>query len=275
MATAGIAIAQSVLKIGFSALTMHSARLAGAKTENAAIPQVVSAFDADISEIVSAYNTGVATDQQVMQALVSVDNDITNYLKSGIVSNGKFRPGTMWDATTGFAGKCNKNCTAGCCVYYGDLGPVLSLIAVAVSGQPIHSQWGTNDPRWKGSVGNATIQVPKVFSSKYGGVDREGYTIVLKKPTVVSNPGSIINSTLSKILPSSVVPTTNPLQNLISPSSSSSSGYAQSYQSSVEPTPVYATSPVSTSGLNINNPLVLFGGFFLVLLLSLLAIGRR
>lgn len=262
---AAVGAVKGVITSLVSELAQHSARLQGAKTENAAIPQVVSAFDADIQEIVSAYNSGAATPQEVLSAVQSVDNDITNYLKSGIVSSGKFRPGTSWDAATGFSGKCNKVCTAGCCVYYGDLGPVLSLIALAVSGQPLYSQWDSNDPRWSGTVGNASIQVPKVFSSKYGGANREGYTISLKRPTVISNPGSVITSTVNKLLGGGSQ--SNPLAN-ITDNAPTSIAYAPGS------VPI-SQNQVGIFGLSTNNPMVLIFGFFALVLVLVLAIGRR
>jgi hypothetical protein len=74
------------------------------------------------------------------------------------------------------AGKCDKTCTAACCVYYGDLGPVLSNLITAAGGQ---GKWGANDPRLSMQAGGAVIQVPEVFASKYGGIDRKGYQITL------------------------------------------------------------------------------------------------
>lgn len=161
-------------------LAQHSARLQGARTENAAIPQVVSAFDADIAQIVDAYNTGTDTVENCIQACAVVDSNIYSYLRT--LQN---KPGTAWNDSVGMAGQCNKQCTAACCVYFGDLGPVLSLMRY-VMGDP-SGNWGQSDPRLHGN----SIDVPTVFGSKYGGKNRTGYKITLSRSVTASSVGAI------------------------------------------------------------------------------------
>lgn len=176
--SAGINAASSIVG---ALLAGHVARLKGAKSENEAIPQVVSAFDADVQQIVAAYNNGSISGAQAVQVLQTVDAGIVSYLRKQVGP-----PGTAWSDTSGFAGKCDKTCTAGCCVYYGDLGPVISGLEIAMGGS---GRWGVNDPRLSASTTGVTVQVPQVFASKYGGVNRPGYTLtVVRRPGTSANP---------------------------------------------------------------------------------------
>jgi hypothetical protein len=163
-------------------LAQHSARLAGAKSENQALVQVIPAFDADLTQIIQAYNSGQISASQAVAALGVVDAAIKKYLMSQV---GK--PGTAWNETVGISGKCNSSCTAGCCIYYGDLGPPLSLAMLALGGSGTH--WGANDPRISQGASGVTIQVPQVYASKFGGTNRAGYSItILNRPGSASNP---------------------------------------------------------------------------------------
>lgn len=168
MAALGISIGLSVAKqIGSLLLGAHTARLQGATNENAALVQVVPAFDQDLQEINAAYLSGTADASECIAALQKVDAAIYTYIKGKVGA-----PGTAWSDTNGMAGKCDKTCTAGCCVYFGDLGPALSDSSVALGGPKIRG-WGLGDPRLSGT----TVQVPTVYGSKYGGVNRAGYTL--------------------------------------------------------------------------------------------------
>lgn len=180
-AAAAPLIISAVSKITAGLLAAHTARLKGATSENAALVQVIPAFDDDIKGIVNAYNTGQASAQQAIVALQAVDNGIKAYLKAQV---GK--PGTAWNDSVGIAGKCDKTCTAGCCVYFGDLGPPLSLVMVALGGQG--TNWGSNDPRISSGPSGVTVQIPQVFGSKFGGTNRAAYTL-----TVLNRPGSSAN----------------------------------------------------------------------------------
>lgn len=191
--TAGIAIGGTVLKIGIAELVAHSARVKAAKSENAGIPQVVAAFDSDVAAIVSAYNNGQASAADCITACQTVDANIQAALKSNVGASG-----TSWNTASGLAGKCDKSCTAGCCVYYGALGPVLSLMQVALGGAG--GSWGRSDHRLTLTATGGTIQVPEVFKSKYGGEDRPGYTITLSRPPALGAVQSGILSTIDELL---------------------------------------------------------------------------
>lgn len=165
------------VKAAVTQLTQHTARLKGAKNENAALNPVVVAFDADVAAIRDAYNNGGADAATCIAACAAVDANIQANLKSHVGA-----PGTAWSTAVGMQGKCNKLCTAGCCVYYGDLGPVLSMMVTAMGGAPLVPLWGRNDPRYHATANGATINVPEVIGSKYGATDRPGYTLTITAP---------------------------------------------------------------------------------------------
>lgn len=201
MAAAAVPIAlKAVSAISSLLLGQHAARLKGAQTENAAIPPAVQAFDQDLAEILQAVNSGAATPSQAIAALQKVDQDIYNNLKALV---GK--PGTAWSDSAGMAGKCDKTCTAACCVYHGDLGPVLSVSQIALGGPG--GKWGASDPRLSGR----TVHVPTVYGSKYGGVNRPGYDITWNPPATPAQQAggaSGIVGTISQLI--SPVSTTTP-----------------------------------------------------------------
>jgi len=196
MAASAIQLGGTLAKLGITELLQHSLRLKNAKTENAAIAGVVAPYDQDLQAIVNAYNSGAADPATCVAALQQLDSRIYNQLRSGtITAGGAPIPGTAWSDSVGLAGKCNKQCTAGCCVYFGDLGPPLSLAQIAMGGKG--GRWGTNDPRWKG---NGLIVVPEVFASKYGGQDRPSYTIQITTPPLVNSAASSIKNTVNSLL---------------------------------------------------------------------------
>ena len=192
MAAAAPALVPVVVK-AFSSVTSlllgaHIARLKAAQSENAALATIIDPYDQDVKYIVSAYNSGQATAAQCIQALQTIDAKVYAYLKGGVQKSG-----TAWSDASGMAGKCDKTCTAGCCVYFGDLGPPLSLLQIAMGGAG--SKWGKNDPRFSEQPGGYVITVPQVFASKYGGVNRPSYTLsVLKRATLPRNPAQFAQS---------------------------------------------------------------------------------
>jgi hypothetical protein len=175
MAAAALPLIQqgvsAVTKIAGALFAAHTARLAAAKNENAAVAQIIAPFDADVQSLAQLWNSGQVTPSQFISYCQQVDQATYNYMRN-LVS----KSGTAWSDTNGMAGKCDKTCTAACCVYFGDLGPVLSGMIVAAGGQ---GKWGPNDPRISQQAGGFVITVPEVFASKYGGIDRKGYTITM------------------------------------------------------------------------------------------------
>lgn len=169
-ATVGIAAGVGIIVgIATSLLAAHKARMQGAKNENAAVDQYVPVFDSFVKQVVQAYNAKQCTAQEAATVCQQMDQYIYQTFK-GFVG----QPGTNWNDQTGMAGKCDKSCTVGCCVYFGDLGPVLNNISY-VLGFPTN-KWGKGDPR----INGRTITVPKVYPSKYSSYSRELYTITLR-----------------------------------------------------------------------------------------------
>jgi hypothetical protein len=185
-------ISQGVNAVSSLLLGQHTARLKNAQSENQAIPAVIQAFDADLTEIYQAYTGGHASASQCIAALRDVDANIYAYL-SQLGKSGK--PGIAWSDVNGMAGKCDKTCTASCCIYFGDLGPALSDSSVALGGQKIRG-WGKGDPRLSGT----TVKVPAVFASKYGGTNRAGYTLNWIAPRkTIGTPQQVITLSTARL----------------------------------------------------------------------------
>lgn len=167
-ATAGIAVGAGIIVgLAESLLAAHKARLQGAKNENAAVDQYVPVFDSFISSLLQAYNSRQITAAQAASTAQQFDRYIYNAFKSLVGA-----PGTAWRDEIG--GPCDKGCTVGCCVYYGDIGPVLNDISF-VLGFPT-GKWGAGD--WR--ISGRTVTVPKVYPSKYSPYTRAQYTITFQ-----------------------------------------------------------------------------------------------
>jgi len=163
----GAAIAV-VASVATALLKAHQARMQGAKNENQAVDQYVPIFDSFVQQLVIAYNKKQCTAAEAATAAQQMDQFIYQKFRSFVG-----QPGTAWSDSIGMAGQCNKSCTVGCCVYFGDLGPVLNNMSF-VLGFPT-SKWGRGDPR----ISGRTITVPKVYPSKYSSYTRPLYTITL------------------------------------------------------------------------------------------------
>ena len=78
--------------------------------------------------------------------------------------------GTAWSDSVGQAGKCNKQCTAGCCIYWGDF---------AGGGAPAYT--GINGLiAAVNNGGKRNVTMPKVYPGKYSSFTRPLYTVTLK-----------------------------------------------------------------------------------------------
>jgi hypothetical protein len=163
----GVAIAVAAA-VAAALLAAHQARLHGATDENKAVDQYVPVFDSFVSQLVQAYNSGQITAAIAAQTAQQFDRYIYNAFRALV---GK--PGTAWSDSVGMAGQCNASCTVGCCIYYGDLGPVLNNISY-VLGFPT-GKWGQGDPR----ISGRTVTVPKVYPSKYSSYTRQLYSVTL------------------------------------------------------------------------------------------------
>lgn len=163
----GAAIAVTAA-IAAALLAAHQKRLTDAKNENAAVDQWIPVFDSFVTSVVNAYNSQQISAAQAAQICQQFDQTLYSRFKSFVG-----QPGTAWNDQSGMAGKCDKTCTVGCCVYYGDLGPVLNNMSY-VLGYPT-GKWGQGDPR----INGRTITCPKVYPSKYSSYSRALYTVTL------------------------------------------------------------------------------------------------
>jgi hypothetical protein len=192
-AVPGAGIAVSVLKIGISELAQHSARLAGATSENQAAEQAIPAYDADLAAINAAYNAGQISKAQAIAALEAVDGNVYKYLRAQV---GK--PGTAWSGGppnysfvsaqplfAAFGGvPCTKACTVGCCIYYNDLHlGVLYCIAI-LSGWPGVDAFTTTATNWN-------CNIPEIYGDKYGFTTRPSYTLYWLKNPPVGNAAQV------------------------------------------------------------------------------------
>lgn len=189
----GIPIVGAVLSILGSQLAQHTARLADAASENQALDALIPAFDADLEEIVQAYNSG--TDPNAcITALVAVDTNAYNYLAKQV---GKV--GTAWGgpstAAIGngdnptYSADCNKACTAGCCVYLNDLRPAIFGRNVTAGGPTAYAPYriGANVNGIIPAIhaGGGVVKVIPIAApprTAYGDYTRAGYTLTLVKP---------------------------------------------------------------------------------------------
>lgn len=157
-----------VAAIAIALYEAHEKRLTDAKNENAAVDQWLPVFDSFVTSVVNAYNTKQIDAYSAASICQQFDQTLYTKFRSFVG-----QPGTAWSDQNGMAGRCDKTCTVGCCVYFGDLGPVLNNISY-VLGYPT-GKWGKGDPR----ISGRTIIVPKIYPSKYSSYTRAQYSITL------------------------------------------------------------------------------------------------
>jgi hypothetical protein len=170
-------------------LAQHTARLKGAISENQLIPQSVQAFDADIADLVTAYNgaqvpvNSDGTSPTCATAVIQMDMALFTFMKGNATG-----PGRAW--TNNNAGStpinstqgpsCNSSCTAECCVFYNDMNNILAVLyqffttgakTTTVLSSPIASGMQFTVPE--------VVQPPP----QYGTFSRAKYTITLTIPT--------------------------------------------------------------------------------------------
>lgn len=144
-------------------LAAHKARIAGATNENSHNAEMTSLFDQAVPAIVKYWNqthdkAGTLSEIQQLQ----------QYMYTTMKSHTGAK-GTAWDDVTGQAGKCNKACTAGCCIYWGDF---------AGGGAPAYTGLnGLIDAVKNG--GRRSVTMPKVYPGKYSSFTRPLYTVTL------------------------------------------------------------------------------------------------
>jgi len=196
LSAAGSSLAGAVPIVGaafsaiFGALMAASAkRAAQARNENSAVVQGVLGWDKGVAQVVAAYNAGQLTLAEVQQFLMAPQ--VTDNVPSGQGAlwtmfwqevGPQVQPGrngchsgadTQPPAVSFCTG--NKAYGAGCCVAYDDLKN--SSIALLKAAAQADANPGTA----------VSAQTFSVYASKYGGVNRPGYTVTFKKPAATQS----------------------------------------------------------------------------------------
>ena len=166
---AAVGATVATVKSLFNQLAQHKARMAGATNENNAALVLVPVMDSFLNTVVNGENSGQYDNPSAAAALAAFDQYLYAKLR-GLVG----APGTAWSDQSGIAGKCDKTCTVGCCLYFGDLGPPLSLVRYVLG--DAGGRWGAQDPRLSGR----TVTVPKVYPGKYSSYTRPSYTVTIQ-----------------------------------------------------------------------------------------------
>ena len=176
----GIAVVGSIIAGLWAA---HEKRAANAKNENAAVNSAMQAFDGSIRAIFDAANSSDPAKyidantaiQALEQTRESYWSGLTPYMNTGAGDadashGGNCEPLYAKGGAAGGAGYCDKECTAGCCVG-------CSVVEFAI-----------RDAKAVFQQGGGTVNVPKVYPSKYGVVSRESYTLTYQpKPPALSS----------------------------------------------------------------------------------------
>jgi hypothetical protein len=159
----------------------HDARVKGAKTENAAVASAVQVVDGALQAIFSGANSGGITAQDAIQQCTQLLQDYWSR-----VANYHRGPGQA-DASNGGANctniKCDKSCTASCCVGCADIQPsILNCIQVF-------------------QAGGGTARVYKVFGDKYGLQTRAGYSLTYTAPAAGQSISAALTGGSGSMLP--------------------------------------------------------------------------
>lgn len=183
----GTAAAQAFDSIVNIFAAQSALRRKQATTENTMLQKAVPGYDAEIAQVVNAYNQGRLTASQVLMFFASPQTQ-----GAGITSSGSgIVWQTFWADMTPVIQPGRNGCQSGsvphtvsfctgdkrygaaCCVGYDNLDNSLlylcqALIATENDGQP-HA-----------------AQVVAVYGSKYGGINRPAYSLTLQKPGAVA-----------------------------------------------------------------------------------------
>lgn len=178
----------------------HTKRLRDAKNENAALDALIPAFDADLQDVVNAFNSGVSP-QDCINQLIQIDSYAYSYLRAQLGQpNTPGLPGVAWGGPSSsqlgyglnpsYPATCDAKCTAGCCVYLNDLRP-------AIFGRTVGSAYSAYQTR-AGVVGGLieaiqngggmvhVIPIAPPPNKAYGNYARATYDLTLTKPSSVT-----------------------------------------------------------------------------------------
>jgi len=136
--------------------------------ENSAVAAAVPGWDQAMTQIQLAYNNGTITATQAQQL---VDAAWSNYWNevSPVIQPG--RNGCQSGSVTQIpSNTCAGSWGAACCVGYANL---------LKGGQSIKAAIAATENSGK----QAIASIPQVFASKYGGINRPGYTLTFIRPS--------------------------------------------------------------------------------------------
>lgn len=180
---AGIGV---VLALGMGALARHEQRYKDATNENAAVQQAVQVFDNDIKTIIAAANAGTITKDDAIGYLQQTHDYYWQYMSQfqgqpGIASHSCSDPTPFAGKNACYHGaKCDKTCTAGCCVGCN-----------VVNGAIANAIYALN-------AGGGDIWVCPVFpSTKYKNPGRPGYHLTYKDPGIVGGTEGAVQGFLN------------------------------------------------------------------------------
>lgn len=174
MASAGISIGSSLLKLGMGLLAAHDQRYKDATNENLAVAQAVQVFDNDLAAIFSGLNAGTVSEASAIQYLQQTEAAYFKYVgqyqgKPGVASH-PCSPATGGPTGHGACQSgtpCDKTCTAGCCVGCNVIvASTLNAIAII-------------------QAGGGSFTVCKEFpDTKYKNPGRESYVVTYVRPNL-------------------------------------------------------------------------------------------
>lgn len=144
-------------------LAAHRARIQGATNENQANQAFTDLFDTAIKQIVAYWNK-----THDKAGTIGELKQLQTYLYSTMKGR-TGAAGTSWNDASGVAGKCDKSCTAGCCIYYGDFAGGGAPAYTGINGLIAAVQNG----------GKRSVTMPKVYPGKYSSFTRPLYTVKL------------------------------------------------------------------------------------------------
>jgi hypothetical protein len=189
---AGIGAATAAIKVGIAELAAHTAQLQDAANENAALDQLIPAFDADLKSIAAAFNAGEADADTCISACYQVDTNAFNYLraqvgKAGTAWGGPTTNGIGADINPTYSAACDKTCTAGCCVYLNDLRPAIYGRSVPLTSYTPYQTLpgivgGLIAALTSGSGMVKVIPVAAPPNKAYGNYQRASYTLYISAP---------------------------------------------------------------------------------------------
>lgn len=181
----GPALSAAFSVIAGGLMAASAKRAAAARNENQAVAAAVPGWDQGMAQTVNAYNSGQITLSEVYQLImVPQSNDSTIPSGQGVLwkafwqeCGGQIQAGRNGcQSGTVIQGSTQSFCSGGsygasCCVGYDNLknSSVYAMQAAKAA---------------DAGGGSVTSKLfPTVFASKYGGINRNGYTVTFKKPS--------------------------------------------------------------------------------------------